>query len=1021
MTFSSTGKAKTPSPRKTEKSPDNGNLQADLDSSHSSFRASLSVAVFGFDDPAAVHNQMSEEHLAVLDRRFATVCAVAASEFGGKLVNLPSGQKVLVFGVPQPHELDAERTVLASQKILRSFEWSSFKCPARLRCGIASGEGFIRLDSGPNMSPRAVSGPVYEAASHLEQHAPGNVLLVSADARALFRSNFMARKVQLGKGEETAWEVSPAIVPSTRFDTGDRDTRLRFFMGRMKELRVLAKSWSTAKTGLAQSILIEGEPGIGKSSLLNAFLKKVQADQPLVLSFLGSAHHRRTPYFPVAQGLYSFLGLKGMQSPALLSTVIHNFLNDLGLDTLRDSANLRAVLKGGGIDSHVTQPHVAADNPVETLVSCFRQLADVNPVILVFEDAHWMDPSTLQLITALHGALGNSRILSLVSKRPGSGPEHLESSVNAVCRLDHLPEPEARALADLLRPSDMTDVQLETIVHRCDGIPLFLEELMNIACERGSNFFEQGAENLIPASLRETLAARLSHLAGNGDILLVAAVIGREFSIPLLAGVTGLPEEVLETQLESFQRSNLVYRVGAPEDGLFEFKHSLVQDLAYQSIEPTVRSRYHARVVEALTAAPGRYPPVAAEVIARHFQHAGNIPAALEYLEVAGVEAVRVAAHREAGRYFQKALELAQNIGNTAERDLAVSRFLLLLGPQLITNHGFASNEVHEVYTRARTLTSNKTGSPEMLQMLWGLWGAHIVQADIAFAKTLSDDFLRIARARQNGLEVSAGLYMAGVGSFYVGNLVEAEQLLLSSVEAAMAADFDEMITKYSLDLGILARSYLSWCYALMDRPDDLRNNALSLETAALLSDHAFCQAFSSCFLSTTHNFLGNSAEAESHALAAASLSRKQGFAQQLAQAEINLGRAHVTSGDPSGLDRMLDGLKAYLDTGAVLARPYAEAWIAEAHLQRGDAGAACERLIAVRRFTRRSSERYYDAELLRLSALTASATRPDAGRLVGTLLDKSASHARRTGTDLHLSNVLTHLGYGSMTGDEVV
>lgn len=1010
MKVSSTGKTETASDRKTEKSSGNGGLRADLDISHGSFRASLSLAVFGFDDPAAMHNQMSEEHLAVLDRRFSTVCAVAASEFGGKLVNLPNGRKVLTFGVPHPHELDAERAVLAAQKVLRSFEWSSFKCPARLRCGIASGEGFIVLADGPNMSPLAVSGPVYDKALHLEQHAPGNVLLVSADARALFRSNFMARKVQLGSEDETAWEVSPAIVPSTRFDPGDQDPRLRYFMGRMKELRLLGKSWATSKKGPAQSVLIEGEPGIGKSSLMNAFLKKVQADQPLVLNFLGSAHHRRTPYFPIAQGLFSFLGLKGMQSPSLLSTVIHNFLSDLGLDTMRDNANLRAILKSGGIESHVPQVEAAAENPVETLIACFRQLSDVNPVILVFEDAHWMDPSTLKLMTALPGALGNSRVLSLISTRPGPGPENLEGSVDAICRLDNLPEPEARALADLLRPSDMTDAQFETIVQRCDGIPLFLEELMNIAAERGSRFFEDGPENLIPASLRETLAARLSHLGGNRDILLVAAVIGREFNIPLLSVVTGVPEDELAIQLETFQRSNLIYRIGAPQDGVFEFKHSLVQDLAYQSIEPGARGRYHARIAEALTETPERYPPVAAEVIARHFQYAGNIPAALDYLEVAGVEAVRVAAHREAGRYFQKALELAQNIGNGTERDVAVSRFLLLLGPQLITNHGFASNEVQEVYTRARHLTSSDTGSPEMLQMLWGLWGAHIVRADIAFAKTLSDDFLRMARARQNGLEVSAGLYMAGVGAFYVGDLARAEQLLLRSVEAALAADFDEMITKYSLDLGILARSYLSWCYALMDRSDDLRNNALSLETAALLSDHAFCQAFSSCFLSTTHNFLGNSAEAEHHALAAASLSREQGFAQQLAQADINLGRAQVTSGDPSGLDRMLDGLKAYLGTGAVLARPYAEAWIAEAQLHRGDPGTAFSRLIEVRRFTRRSGERYYDAELLRLSALAAKATRPDARHLVRTLLGKSANHARRSGTDLHLLNLKPHL-----------
>jgi len=963
----------------------------------------MTIAVIGFGAQEAIQSKLSCEEFKFISGRLATACAVAASEFGGKLVAQTGCRKVLVFGVPALHEMDAERAVLAAQKVLRTFGREGFGHPVHLRCGIASGEGTVVLNGGPNMSPLSVSGSAYETAARLEEEAPDKELLISEDSQALFRNDFMARKVQLGDNGKIAFQVSPAVTPSHRMEPGEAAKRSTAFTGRENELRALNTVWETVRSGTSRTALLQGEPGIGKSSLIEAFLDCVRGDHPLSLSFHGSVHHKRTPFYPVALGLYAFLGLKGFQSPTLLHTVIEQLLADLDLDTVRHSANLRAILKGGGLDSLPAMPDSAVDNPTDTLIACIRGLAAIHPVILVFEDAHWMDISTLETIELLQRALGDSRVLILVSKRPGKLAVNLTGTADLTCRVGQLCEDHTRRLAAMLRPEAMSDAYFEQVIHRSDGIPLFLEELMNNAADSGSIRENESGPARIPASLRETLAARLSHLGERKTLLFMAAAIGRDFSAALLRDLSGLTAEHLADHLNAFQQSNLVFLDGTGEDGIYQFKHSLVQDLAYQSIPPQERSRYHQKIATALTRWPERYPRAASEVIARHFERAGDIPSALQYLEIAGLDAVRVAAHRDAGRYFSKALNLAQNLSDVAAREQAASRFLLLLGPQLITNHGFASEQVQAVYTRAKTLTTAGSGSAEVLQMLWGLWGAHIVRADVALARTLAEDFLQLAQARGNPLELAAGHYMHGVGLFYVGDLAEAETSLLSAVQAAIEADFDEMITKYSLDLGILARSYLAWCYALMNAQDRLRENCLSLETAALLSDHAFCQAFSSCFLATAYNFLDNGSEAERHAANAASLSREQGFAQQLAQAEINLGRARVRAGEDDGLALMEDGLKAYCTTGAVLARPYAEAWIAEALLERQAGDAALSRLVSVRRFTLRSSERYFDAELLRLSALATGSARPKATHLVRTLLTRSLRHAERTGNRLHL------------------
>lgn len=986
----------------TERSSDTYESVSHVQAAPAAYHAALTVAVIGFGAQDAIEARLSAEEFKFISGRLTTACAVAASEFGGKLVARPGCPKVIVFGIPALHELDAERAVLAAQKVLRTFGRDGYSHPVNLRCGIASGEGSIVLEQGPNMAPLSVTGSAYATAAWLHEEAPDNELLISADAQALFRSDFMARSVQLSDGSQTAFQVSPAVAPQARTEPGEQAARPATFTGRQDELDALHALWRSAKNGSPQTAIVQGEPGIGKSSLLEAFLTGVQPDHPLILKFFGSVHHKRTPYYSIARGLYAFLGLKGFQSPALLNTIIEQLLADLGLDTVRHNANLRAILKGGGLDSHPVMPDSAVDDPAETLIACVRKLSAIHPVVLVYEDAHWMDISTLESIALLQRALENNQVLTLVSKRPGEIAVNLTRSADLTCRIGQLCEDHTRQLAGLLRPEDMSDAYFEQIVSRSDGIPLFLEELMHNASSSGLGGSDDPGRPLIPASLRETLAVRLSHLGDRKDILFMAAAIGKDFGSALLRDVSGLTPEQLAQHLAVFRRSNLIYRKWPAEDGIYEFKHSLVQDLAYQSIPPRDRTRFHQKIAAVLTTWPERYAPAASEVIARHFERAGDIRSALKYLETAGVEAVRVAAHRDAGRYFGKALNLAQELADTTEREHAVSHFLLLLGPQLITKHGFASEQVRAVYTRARTLTSNDTSSADVLQMLWGLWGAHIVKADVALAKSLGEDFLHIARINENPLELAAGHYMNGVGLFYVGDLAAAEQSLLSAVKAALEADFDEMITKYSLDLGILARSYLAWCYALMNSPNQMRENCLSLETAALLSDHAFCQAFSSCFLATAYNFLDDSRQAERHATMAVGLSREQGFAQQLAQAEINLGRARARTGDPTGLALMEHGLKAYASTGAVLARPYAEAWIAEELLDQ-DARDALRRLVSVRRFTLHSGERYFDAELQRLSALATGSTHPGSDHLVRALLAKSARHAHRTGNRLHL------------------
>ena len=526
---------------------------ADAASQEYPIRSELSVVVFGFEDPDSTDLRMDAGEFEELTNRLGNMCAVAASEFGGKLINRLNGGKVIVFGVPEVKELDAERAVLAAQKVLRSFDSSQNNSNVQLRCGIASGEGFVLPDNGPSLSPQDVSGKVFQAAERLERNAPGNTLLVAPEVRALLRSEFNPRRVKINDGAGEAYEISQSYVSMSRFKVGELENRLSAFTGRTMEMNALASAWNTAKIGTFRSVLIEGEPGIGKSRLVHAFLRKTTADQPLVLNFYGSVHHKRTPFFPVAQGLCTFLGLKSQNSPSLLASVVRNLLVDLKLDTKTHNANLKAILKSGGLGSPSPRTDLAADKPTETLIACFERLSEIHPMILVFEDAHWMDNSSLALFADLCRALERRRVLVLVSRRLQAGTEKLSSLASQTIRVSHLSESQTRLLAGHLRPQDMSEDHFDHIVKRSDGIPLFLEELMNIAVERGSAFFEERKETLIPASLRETLAARISHLGASREVLLAAAAIGKVFDKRLLADVAGLSQKKIAKHLAAFQ------------------------------------------------------------------------------------------------------------------------------------------------------------------------------------------------------------------------------------------------------------------------------------------------------------------------------------------------------------------------------------------------------------------------------------------------------------------------------------
>jgi len=382
----------------------------------------------------------------------------------------------------------------------------------------------------------------------------------------------------------------------------------------------------------------------------------------------------------------------------------------------------------------------------------------------------------------------------------------------------------------------------------------------------------------------------------------------------------------------------------------------------------------------------------------------------IEHLENSGIEAIRLKSSETARKCFQKALDVAEELGGQAERERTINRLLLLLGPQMFINHGFASEKVQEVYERARRRLPSDSDRQQRLQTLWGLWGAELVKAEIAVAETLCGEFLQAAGEGCDALEGTVGGYMTAVCAFYKGGFESAGVAFEHACRSSQTVKLEEAIPKYGMDVGLIARCYQGWCHALTGQTEKAVQTSRSAALAASQLEHPFSQALGYCILATMHNFLDDIQEARRFALLAKELCQTNGFAQQEAHAQINLGRVIDREGDPRGLQMMLDGQSAYADTQAALARAYTDAWIAEALLVRQEPRDALKRLLDARRFTRKSGETYFDAELLRLTGLAIRAARPGQERRSEFLLQSAADLAGKTGAKLHLMKALDEL-----------
>jgi tetratricopeptide (TPR) repeat protein len=645
---------------------------------------------------------------------------------------------------------------------------------------------------------QAVVGETPNLAARLQAIAEPDTVVIAESTRKLLGNLFDlqdlgARDLKGIAGPAArAWAALRTSSVESRFDAL-HTTGLTPLVGREEEVELLLRRWSRAKTGEGQVVLLSGEAGIGKSRLTAAVLERLATEPHTRLRYFCSPQHTDSALYSIIGQMERAAGLAHDDKPQAKLDKLDSVLAQTST-SVQDAALFAEMLSlpnDGRYPALDLTPEQRRQRTLEALMSQLAGLARQNPVLMIFEDAHWVDPTSLEVLGRAVDRIATLHVLLVVTFRPEFNAPWVGQSHVTSLTLNRLGEREAAAIiARLVENKELPAAVMAEIVERSDGIPLFVEEMTKAVLEaesegaaRRTAATGQSLAQAVPASLHASLMARLDRLGPAKEVAQIGAAIGREFSHALLASVALQTGAELELALDRLIQAGLLFRQGTPPQATFLFKHALVQDVAYSTLLRGGRRTLHARIADALLAASD----IAPEIVAMHLQRAERSAESISYWRKAGEQSARRANDREAVSHFRRALSLLEAQPETNERWRTELAILSQLGPALMNVHGWAAAEVGEVVERAADVGRRLESSQELAPSIANLWVFQFTNGRLDAAEKISDDLLRIGRELNNSDVLLQGHHCAWPVRWGRGALADA----VGHIDAGLAL-YDE-------------------------------------------------------------------------------------------------------------------------------------------------------------------------------------------------------------------------------------
>jgi predicted ATPase len=753
-------------------------------------------------------------------------------------------------------------------------------------------------------------------------------------------------------------------------------------VGREQEIALLRERWGQVKEGSGQVVLLSGEAGIGKSRLAQVLMEHVAAEpQTWLTPCQCSPYHQHTALYPLIELLERVaLRFAREEAPEQKLRKLEGFVVQYGL-SLAEAMPLFAALLSVPLPAEyaplTVSPERQKQQTLHALLTILLRIAAQQPVLLVMEDLHWVDPSTLEFLSLLVDQGPTARILTLLTFRPDFRPSWTGRAYLTQMALPRLPRRQAvemtgRVAHDKALPSEV----VEQVVAKTDGVPLFVEELTRMVLESGLLQAREDRYELagplpplaIPATLHDSLMARLDRLATVKALAQLGATLGREFAYALLQAVSPWDEGTLQQGLHQLVAAEFLYQQGLPPQATYRFKHALIQDAAYQSLLKSTRQQHHQRIAQVLEA---RFPELCEtqpELLAHHYTEAGLTEPAIAYWQQAGEHASERSAPLEAISHCTTGIALLQTLPETPARTQHAVTLHLALGAALQTAKGYAAPEVEQAYTQAYAWCQQVGETPALVPVLWGLLRFYNIQPQLHRARELGDTLLRLAqRADDPALAVLAHSAL-GFTWFCLGALPAARPHLEAGIACYTPDQRRAPVFRMGQDPGVACRLYAAltlWALGYPAQALARVHEALALAHALA---HPFSLAYAQCLAAYVSQCCRDVSAVHEQAEACVALSTAQGFSYWAAQGTILRGWALALQGQgEAGMMQIRQGIACFRATGAALLVPYFCTLLADVADRLGHPAAGLQALAEAHTLVEQQEARWWEAEIARL------------------------------------------------------
>jgi predicted ATPase/class 3 adenylate cyclase len=952
----------------------------------------------------ALSARMDPEDLREVISSYQKCVAETVQRFDGFVAKYMGDGVLVYFGYPQAHEDDAERAVRAGLQLVAALgDLKTTRPPLQTRVGIATGLVVVGdvIGSGEGQE-RGIVGETPNLAARLQGLAEPNSVVIAESTRKLLGNLFELEDLG-GKdlkgvaGPVRAWTALRPSGVESRFEALHA-SGLTELVGREEELELLLRRWSKAKTGEGQVVLLSGEAGIGKSRLTASLMERLAGVPHTRLRYFCSPQHTDSALYPVIGQMERAAGVAHDDSAQARLDKLDAVLAQTStrIEQAALLAEMLSLKNDGRYPALDLPPEQRRQRTLEALILQVEALTHGSPVLMVFEDAHWSDPTSLEVLGRIVDRIRSLPVLLLVTFRPEFDPPWLGRAYVTALTINRLAERDISAMIDRVVGNKLLPANVrQDIIERTDGIPLFVEEMTKAVKEAGSEGAAQQTAAAIPspalavpASLQASLMARLDRLGPAKEIAQIGAAIGREFSHALLAAVVQRPDAELGAALNRLIATGLLFRQGSQPYASYLFKHALVQDAAYGTLLREPRRALHARIAETLES---QFPEVAQnqpELLARHRTDAGLIEKAALLWGKAGLRSLQRSALVEAAEQLTRALAQIATLSATPALRGEEIKFQVALVTPLLHVKGYAAPETKAAAERARLLIgqAEALGEPPedpllLFSVLYSVWAANYTASNGDALRELSAQFLELAEKQGATAPLLIGHRIMGISLASAGNIAQGRLHLDRAIGLYDPVEHRQLATRFSVDARVSILSNRSWALWLLGYPDAaLKDSDRAISDAREIGQAATLM-YALGHAPNTYFETGNYAKASTAVSELIVLAEEKGAAFWKAYGMMSEGSLLASTGKAAdAIHKLTTGLAAWRSTGAGALAALYLAHATAAYAALGQFDDACRCVAEAMAVIETTNERRHEAEVYRIAGEIAfKSPEPDA------------------------------------------